>query len=277
MRSYKAYAAGTTLESVTLGAAMVMSQLLLQRPHGSSKLKEHISCLERRMKLWKEGKLDELVWEVTAIQNRLRTKRQPTGSTNVACEFANLIFGGKVREALELLSEKGRGRVLLPDELVPNKDGQTSVMSLLKSKHPQAMPLNTTAVDLNSDQPPQIQPVVYDRIDAKLIKCSTLSTIGSICVGERIEIRVLKYKVQRTTAYAATTPTVSTVFHSKPRCHANMATLDTPTCSTCSERLFFSWLSFTQSLMDVGVLIWRVIIEASVSEPHTSVFNCNFS
>ena len=36
--------------------------------------------------------------------------------------------------------------------------------------------------------------------------------------GERIEIRVLKYKVQRTTAYAATTLTVSTVFHSKPRC-----------------------------------------------------------
>ena len=60
--------------------------------------------------------------------------------------------------------------------------------------------------------------------------------------GERIEIRVLKYKVQRTTPYAATTPTVSTVFHSKSRCHANMATLDTTTCSTCS-----SWLSFTQA------------------------------
>ena len=38
------------------------------------------------------------------------------------------------------------------------------------------------------------------------------------------------------TEYAVTTPTVSTVFHSKPRCRANMATLYTPTCSTCSER-----------------------------------------
>lgn len=176
-RLYKAYAAGAALESI--GAAMVMPQLLLQRPHGSSKLKEHISCLERRMKLWKEGKLDELVREVTAIQNRLRTKRRPIGSTNVARDFANLMFGGKIKEALELLSKKGRGRVLLPDELVPDKDGQTSVMSLLKSKHPQAMPLNTTAVDLNSDQPPQIHPVVYDRIDAKLIKGSTLSTSGA--------------------------------------------------------------------------------------------------
>ena len=35
------------------------------------------------------------------------------------------------------------------------------------------------------------------------------------------------YKVQRTTAYAATTLTVSTVFHSKPRCNANMATFET--------------------------------------------------
>ena len=54
--------------------------------------------------------------------------------------------------------------------------------------------------------------------------------------GERIEIRVLQYKVQKTTAYAVTTPSVSTVLHSKPRCYAKMATLDTPTCSTCSER-----------------------------------------
>ena len=41
--------------------------------------------------------------------------------------------------------------------------------------------------------------------------------------GERIEIRMLQYKVQRTTAYAATTPTV-TVFHSKPRRKSFMQT-----------------------------------------------------
>ena len=46
---------------------------------------------------------------------------------------------------------------------------------------------------------------------------------------------MLQYKVQRTTAYAATTPTVP--FKAKMlKFHANMATLDTPTCSTCSQR-----------------------------------------
>ena len=33
--------------------------------------------------------------------------------------------------------------------------------------------------DLNSDQPPQTHPVVYDSIDAKLIKSSILSTSGA--------------------------------------------------------------------------------------------------
>ena len=87
------------------------------------------------------------------------------------------MFGGKVRETLEILSEKGKGRVLLPDELVPDKDGQTSVMSLLKSKHPQARPLNATAVELNSGQPPQTHPVVYDSIDAKQIKGSVQAQV----------------------------------------------------------------------------------------------------
>ena len=37
-----------------------------------------------------------------------------------------------------------------------------------------------------------------------------------------------------------------------------------------------SWLSFTQSLMNVCVLIWRVVIGASLSEPHTSESNSGF-
>lgn len=42
------------------------------------------------------------------------------------------------------------------------------------------LPLLTLIVtDLNSDQPPQTHPVVYDSIDAKLIKSSILSTSGA--------------------------------------------------------------------------------------------------
>ena len=57
---------------------------------------------------------------------------------------------------------------------------------------------------------------------------------------ERIEIRLLQYKVQTTAPYAATNSHCfnSVSFKAKmQKFHANMATLDKPTCSTCSERI----------------------------------------
>ena len=44
-----AYAEGSTLEPVALKCVMSLPALLLQKPHRSSKVKEHISCLERRL------------------------------------------------------------------------------------------------------------------------------------------------------------------------------------------------------------------------------------
>ena len=47
----KSYADATTLESMASTAAMVLPSLLLQKPRRSSKTKEHVTCIERRMKL----------------------------------------------------------------------------------------------------------------------------------------------------------------------------------------------------------------------------------
>ena len=49
-RLYSAFAEGSAIESTALMAAMVLPILLLQNPHKRSKTKEHIACLERRMK-----------------------------------------------------------------------------------------------------------------------------------------------------------------------------------------------------------------------------------
>ena len=46
-RLFSAYSDGTPLEQVALKAAMVMPLLLLQKPHPTSKTKEHARCLER--------------------------------------------------------------------------------------------------------------------------------------------------------------------------------------------------------------------------------------
>ena len=54
-RLFKMYGESTTLEPISLMAAMTMPSLLLQKPHQRSKSKDYIKCLEERLELWKDG------------------------------------------------------------------------------------------------------------------------------------------------------------------------------------------------------------------------------
>jgi len=54
-RLFTAYAENSALESIALKAAMIMPTLLLQKPHQRSKMKDHNTHLERRLKLWTRG------------------------------------------------------------------------------------------------------------------------------------------------------------------------------------------------------------------------------
>ena len=58
---FLAFASGSALESVALKAATVLHILTLLKPSRKSKPKDHNSCLERRMKLWEYGNINELV------------------------------------------------------------------------------------------------------------------------------------------------------------------------------------------------------------------------
>ena len=44
---FKAYAERTALEAITLTATMIIPSLILQKPHRSSKTRDHIACLEQ--------------------------------------------------------------------------------------------------------------------------------------------------------------------------------------------------------------------------------------
>ena len=70
-RPFHAYAVGSTLESIALKAALTMCALLLQKPSRSSKSKDHVACLVRRMASWKAGDIDDLLEEGSTIQHRL--------------------------------------------------------------------------------------------------------------------------------------------------------------------------------------------------------------
>ena len=72
---------GSALESIALKAIFVVCALVLQKPSRNSKERDHICHLERRLKLWKDGALDELLCEGRVIQSHLKhaplTKGRP--------------------------------------------------------------------------------------------------------------------------------------------------------------------------------------------------------
>ena len=101
-RMFNAYAEGSALECVAMKAAMTMPALLLQKPSSRSKAREHALHLECRLKLWMDGKLDDLVHEGHTIQRQLTRSQQSQRKDDdrTARLFAKLMMNGKVRAAL---------------------------------------------------------------------------------------------------------------------------------------------------------------------------------
>ena len=121
-RLYQAYADGTSFESVALMACSVASILLLQKPSRTSKCKDHMIHLQRRLDMWFNGELHALVSEGRCIQKHLRTgSRQKDDDEAIAKTFRDLILNGKVRDAMRFLSRKTSGGVLQLNELIPDK------------------------------------------------------------------------------------------------------------------------------------------------------------
>ena len=97
------------MESFALTAAMTMPLLLLQKPHRSSKTKDHVACLKRRRTVWKSGDIDALVRECRAIQASLRVsgnaRVKASTEDSVIRGFTKLMLLGNVRGALRVLSQ----------------------------------------------------------------------------------------------------------------------------------------------------------------------------
>ena len=102
---YRAYGDSTSLETVALKAAMVLPPLLLQRPHRRSTSHDHKRCLERRLQLWKDGNLLQLLQEGRTVQRRLQSSRAHS-SQDSAKVFAGSCFRERLRQ-LFFLQFKG--------------------------------------------------------------------------------------------------------------------------------------------------------------------------
>ena len=179
-RLFHVFATGSALESVAMKAASVLPPLLLQKPHQKTKQQDNILCLERRMKLWVDGSILELLREGKAIQGRLPKSRahKDDDDDQLARSFAKLMFQGKTHAALQLLSDKGKGGVLSLDRSVTTKDADPcTVKDALRSKHPPCQSANPDT--LIPGVPPEVHPVIFDQINASLIRSTSLHTRGA--------------------------------------------------------------------------------------------------
>ena len=106
---FSAFASAASMESIALKATVIVPILLLQKPHRRSKTKDHIACLEMRLQARKEGNLNELTLEGRTIQSRLPKFDKPMATQNLSRSFASLMFAGKTKAALDLLSHAEKG------------------------------------------------------------------------------------------------------------------------------------------------------------------------
>ena len=173
------YANFLSIEIISLKAALVLPSLLLQRPHPKSKDKENISCLERRLNEWSDGHLSILFDECKQIQSRLRPSRPYESDTSNRCAiaFANLVFQGKIKDALRLLDSSSSGRILHLND--SSGQDNLSVLDCLHSKHPQGQPILSSdyIYPLQSDFDPH--PVIFEKLTGSLIKSVAQRTRGS--------------------------------------------------------------------------------------------------
>ena len=83
---------------------MLMPAFLLQKPSKSLKSKDHHAALERRLKLWKEGKIEELLYEGQTIQDKLKSSYSGMTITKISMKIRILISKDNMNGALTLLT-----------------------------------------------------------------------------------------------------------------------------------------------------------------------------
>jgi hypothetical protein len=68
------YNTNNSFHGLAMKVVMILPGLLLQKPNAKSKAKEHTKALDERLKLWKDGKLDQIVVVVVVSLSLLTAK-----------------------------------------------------------------------------------------------------------------------------------------------------------------------------------------------------------
>ena len=163
------------MEVIAPKATIVLPILLLQKPSIRSKSKDQTACLERRLISWSNGDLEGLLKEGRALQQRLPKLGQPatTMKPNLARNFSNLIFAGKLQAGLDLLTNDNAGCLLHLDQHIDTNDSN----SILISKHPASQPAYTSCIIPSDPEDPH--PIIFESLDADSIHSAALKINGA--------------------------------------------------------------------------------------------------
>ena len=141
------------------------------------------------MKAWREGKIDLLLHEGRTIQSHLTTKpRTAVLQIELSQKFDRLMFEGKVRPAIRLLTDHCGGGALNLDSIVPGNglDGeQRSVREALLYKHPEGQVLKPSAVTQVESDAQVPHPVIFEQIDGQLFHSLAAGPSGIDASGWR--------------------------------------------------------------------------------------------
>ena len=178
---FRAHGEKSSLESVSLHAAMVMPALLLQKPHACSKPKDYQKCLESHLENWKNGDIEALLHEGRTIQSRFRPL--PTNINDkqkrMTKKFAKFMRQGKVKAALRLLDSHIKGGVLQLNITIQVNSKTQTVREALLEKHPDGQPAHSDTLLQPPTRIPDVHPVLFDHLDGEMIRRSALQTDGS--------------------------------------------------------------------------------------------------
>lgn len=154
---------------------------MLQKPHARSKTKEHISCLQRRLSLWENGDISNLIREGRALQRLLASSQPPKQATTdngqIARRFFKMMMEGWIRAALKILSDNSDTGLLCLDDIADDASGKT-VRDVLQDKHPDPRPAHPDALvtDAGNDS---FHPAIFDNITGESIRSAALHTQGA--------------------------------------------------------------------------------------------------
>jgi hypothetical protein len=163
------------LQRSALKASFCMEHLLLQRVSSrgsSSKTKANAKALARRLELWEQGKIKELLEEAITLQDRLNKdpRSQPLPDAQIARTYGSLVFAGRIGAANRFLSQQAAKK---GDVLPANQ----ATLNALRELHPPAVAPDPSL--LHPGAPPEVNPVIFEGLDGDAIKRAAQRTQGS--------------------------------------------------------------------------------------------------